>query len=528
MDNKKTVLIGLLGTTLDDRGYSSRRWERWRPTVSLCQQEDLLFDRVELLFQNKYQKLADQVIADIAVVSPQTQIGQHLIDMPEPWDFEQVYASLHDFSRAYRFEPEQEDYLIHITTGSHVAQICLYLLTEANYLPGRLIQSSPAARNESFQIIDLDLSKYDRIASRFQKEHQYGTDYLKSGIATRNRQFNALIEQLEQVAVHSASPLLLTGPTGAGKSLLAKRIYQLKKQRGLVAGRLVQVNCATLRGDNAMSTLFGHRKGAFTGAIRDRAGLLAEAHDGVLFLDEIGELGLDEQAMLLRAIEDKTFMPLGSDREVGSDFQLLSGSNRDLFVMVEAGKFREDLLARINLWTFALPSLKQRLEDLQPNIDFELERFSEQSGSLVSFNKAARQQYTEFALSPGALWQANFRDLNASITRMATLAPGGRITESIVSAEIIRLSSNWNAAKGGNEIDLSTWLDEPLDYFEQVQLQAVIDVCRNAATAAEAGRLLFNVSRTRKSSCNDSHRLRTYLKKFGLNFEHIRKKISSE
>ena len=130
--------------------------------------------------------------------------------------------------------------------------------------------------------------------------------------------------------MRSASPILLLGPTGAGKSLLARRIYELKKSRRLVKGPFVEVNCATVRGDAAMSALFGHVKGAFTGAVRDRPGLLLSADDGVLFLDEIGELGLDEQAMLLRALEEKRFLPLGGDQEVSSDFQLIAGTNRDL------------------------------------------------------------------------------------------------------------------------------------------------------------------------------------------------------
>src|SRR5205814_2666405 len=107
-----------------------------------------------------------------------------------------------------------------------------------------------------------------------------------------------------------------------------------------------------------MSALFGHTKGAFTGALKDRPGLLRTADRGVLFLDEIGEMGADEQAMLLRALEEKRFLPLGSDREVASDFQLIAGTNRDLKEAVAAGRFRDDLLARVDLWTFRLPALK--------------------------------------------------------------------------------------------------------------------------------------------------------------------------
>ena len=148
--------------------------------------------------------------------------------------------------------------------------------------------------------MDLDLSKYDRLASRFNEEVRQSTSLLKGGIETRNNQFNRLIDQIEQVAAGSKTPILLIGPTGAGKSQLARRIYDLKKHRRQVSGNLVEVNCATIRGDGAMSALFGHVKGAFTGAMQERPGLLRTAEGGLLFLDEVAELGPDEQAMLLR------------------------------------------------------------------------------------------------------------------------------------------------------------------------------------------------------------------------------------
>ncbi|MEL6180745.1 MAG: RNA repair transcriptional activator RtcR family protein, partial [Myxococcota bacterium] len=356
MPHQDKVLLGLLGTTLD-RGQEVTRWERWRPTVALFQHDDLLISRFELLYQRQFSELASTVIDDIRHCSPETEVRGHVVEFEDPWDFEPVYEALHDFARDYPFDPDHEEYFLHISTGTHVAQICMFLLTEARYFPAALIQTSPPNRSNrdvagAFRVIDLDLSKYDSIATRFQEEQEEALDFLKSGIATRNAGFNRLIEQIERVAIASRHPLLLTGPTGAGKTQLARRIYELKRARRQVSGRFVEVNCATLRGDSAMSTLFGHIKGAFTGAQRDRPGLLRAADGGLLFLDEIGELGLDEQAMLLRAIESGVFMPMGSDKEVESDFQLIAGTNRDLGARVREGDFREDLLARINLWTF--------------------------------------------------------------------------------------------------------------------------------------------------------------------------------
>ena len=324
MKAKRTVVIGFLGATLDRVGKGAARWGKWRPTVGLCQQPDLRVDRLELIhgLSARDVGLAQRVAVDVQQVSPGTEARLHPMHLRNPWDFEEVYGALHDFVSSYPIDTEHEEYLVHITTGTHVAQICWFLLTEARYLPGRLVQTSPESLQEEEQkpqgriaIIDLDLSRYDRIASRFRREHQESLQFLKSGIATRNAAFNHSIEQIERVAGRSRAPMLLIGPTGAGKSFLARRIYELKRARHQFQGRFVEVNCATLRGDGAMSALFGHVKGAFTGAQNAREGLLRAADGGMLFLDEIGELGADEQAMLLKAIEEKRFFPLGSDRE---------------------------------------------------------------------------------------------------------------------------------------------------------------------------------------------------------------------
>jgi transcriptional regulatory protein RtcR len=420
-----------------------------------------------------------------------------------------------------------------VTTGTHVAQICTFLLTESRHFPGRLIQTAPPKRLHSggpgrYAIIDLDLSKYDRIAQRFATEQCEGTEFLKAGIQTRDSAFNRIIEEIEHVAIHSQAPLLLTGPTGSGKSSLARRIYELKKLKRQVNGRFVEVNCATIRGDGAMSCLFGHKRGAFTGAIQDRAGLLREADDGVLFLDEVGELGVDEQAMLLRAIEEKSFLPLGSDREVRSTFQLICGTNRDLGAAVRRGTFREDLLSRINLWSFELPGLARRRDDIEPNVHYELGQLTSATGRMYRFSKEALQAFVGFAVASDAPWSHNFRDLNAAIGRMATMAPSGRITRQVVDSEIQRLRRSWRAlsgAPGDGEDTVAALLGpraEDVDEFDRVQLVHVVRVCREEPTLSAAGRRLFAVSRSRRKTSNDADRLRKYLLKFGLDWGGVR------
>lgn len=522
---KKTVAIGFLGTQLDYGGKGSARWEKWRPTLGLCQQDDLIIHRLELLHDVRSRGLAERVQADIAAVSPETEVRHVEIELRDPWDFEEVYTTLHDFARSYSFNTEDEDYLIHITTGTHVAQICWFLLAEARYLPARLLQTSPPRKKDlantvgSYELIDLDLSRYNKIAQRFRREHDDNLSFLKAGITTRNPAFNTMIEQIEKVAGRSRAPMLLVGPTGAGKSFLARRVFELKHQRQKLVGRFIEVNCATLRGDSAMSALFGHVKGAFTGAQTERPGLLRAADGGLLFLDEIGELGLDEQAMLLKAIEEKRFFPFGGDKEAESDFQLIAGTHRDLRQWVEEGRFREDLYARINLWTFDLPGLARRPEDIEPNLAFELERFARENGQVVRFNVEAHRRYLAFASSPDASWRGNFRELSASLTRMATLAEAGRITEAQVVEEIARLGRSWD---GGSAQDDATRVlggqAAQLDLFDRAQLNAVIAVCQQSSSLSEAGRKLFAVSRQEKKVANDADRLRKYLARFGLDW----------
>jgi transcriptional regulatory protein RtcR len=525
---KRNVAIGFLGNNLDG-GKGPRRWEHWRPTVALCQQDDMVIDRLDLIHDRRQIKQAEVVIADIAGVSPETEVRTHIIDMRDPWDFQVVYGALHDFALDYQFSEDEEEYLVHLTTGTHVAQICWFLLTEARYIPGRLLQLSPPRAKEAgpgtYAVIDLDLSRYDRLAQRFDAEREQGTDFLKAGIATRNEAFNAMIDRVEQVAIKSDAPLLLIGPTGAGKSELARRIYELKRSRHRVQGAFVPVNCSTLRGERALSTLFGHRRGAMTGAGTDRAGLLRAANKGVVFLDEIDELGLDEQAMILHAIESGRFYPVGSDTEAESRFQLIAGANQDLAKLVAEGRFRADLFARLNLWTFHLPGLKARREDIAPNVDYELERNWSGRSEQVFFNADARRRYLKFATDPASEWTGNFRDLGSSVARMRTLAPRGRITTSIVDEEVGRLQSQWQAGRSDPDSKLLFEVlgdrVADLDRFDRVQLADVIRVCRSSASMSAAGRELFAVSRARKASSNDADRLRKYLEKHGLEWSAL-------
>lgn len=551
---KTRVAFAILGQDRD----ADKHKTGYRPSVAMTMQKTLPITRLELFHRPQDAELLKTVVNEIRRLSPTTVVRPHSMLHHDRFDFEGVFRELYDFAAKYPFKPEKEEYFVSMATGTHVELICLFMLVKSRHFSGRLLQlKRPETPQEgdiagTHKIIDLDLSQYDRLMSLTVKEHDAATTFLKSGIATKNKAFNSLIDEIDLVvtARHTPvlrtrsldekpgtstkkggpPPVLLIGATGVGKSQLARRIYELKKQRELVQGDFIEVNCATLRGDNAMSALFGHKRGAFTGATEPRTGYLRAADGGILFLDEIGELGTDEQAMLLRAIEEKRFQPMGYDTDFGSNFQLIAGTNRDLDTEVLVGKFREDLLARINLWTFRLPSLAERREDIEPNIDYELEEYAKNHHEKVHFNKDARKRFLAFAVAPESLWKANFRDLNAAIVRMATLASGGRITVEIVEREITRLEKQWKKRVNATEKEhldvLRQYFDEErideIDLFDRVQLAETIRVCRLSSTLSEAGRRLFQYSRTQKNSANDASRLRKYLDRFGLNWEIIK------
>ncbi len=539
--DKKNIVFSFLGNVLDQRGKGKKRWTRWRPTIDICNHPEWPIYRLELIYHTQDRKLLEEIILDIKTIAPDTQVNPIPVQIQDPWDFEEVYTCLLDIAKNYTFNNEQENYYLNITTGTHVMQICWFLLAESRFYPARLLQSSPPARPSAspenlaaepianppqcpsgqINIIDLNLNRYDQILTRFQQYATQATELLKSGIATKNRHYNQLISEIEQVASRSHAPILLCGPTGAGKSFLARQIYRLKLNQHQITGQFVEINCATLSSDNAMSTLFGHIKGAYTGASLGRNGLLRQADNGVLFLDEIGELGLDEQAILLKAIEEKQFYPLGADKLVSSNFQLIAGTNKDLKQAIIRGTFREDLYARINLWSYQLPGLAERKEDIEPNIDFELARFAQEYGTMPRFNQQSRDRYIQFATSAMATWPGNFRELTASITRMATLSIQGNITQEQVENEIRRLQIHWQQVTFSDAL-----IPAEIDEFDRYQLEKVIEVCRKSRTLSEAGRYLFAVSRAQKQRANDADRLKKYLAKFDLSWEQIKDSTS--
>ena len=184
----KTIAISVLGTQKDAHGGAGpARWDTWRPTIGLVQQESLPIDELHLILNKEFMPLAERVKADINSVSPETKVVFDIVQLKDPWDFEEVYGKFYDYAKSPCFHKERTNYYIHISTGSHVEQICLFLLAESRHLAAKLVQTSPKEGHVrhsrdpkgTINIIDLDLSRYDKLAKRFELERQDDLSFLK-------------------------------------------------------------------------------------------------------------------------------------------------------------------------------------------------------------------------------------------------------------------------------------------------------------------------------------------------------------
>jgi DNA-binding NtrC family response regulator len=250
------------------------------------------------------------------------------------------------------------------------------------------------------------------------KRSQTGTLTFKD-IITRSPAMERVI-QLGERAASSQIPILIEGESGVGKELIARAIQGTGDRR---SKPFVTVNCGAIPDNLVESILFGHEKGAFTGASDKHTGKFREAHGGTLFLDEVGELPLDVQVKLLRALQDGEIDPVGAKRPIRIDFRLISATNRDLADLVAAGRFREDLYYRLNVFPIRVPPLRERLDDVPELVRHFTARFAAEE------HKTIRGIETNaLALLSTFDWPGNIRQLENAVFRAVVLADGPLLT----------------------------------------------------------------------------------------------------
>ncbi|MFO1418809.1 MAG: sigma-54 dependent transcriptional regulator [Methylotetracoccus sp.] len=256
-------------------------------------------------------------------------------------------------------------------------------------------------------------SAHRRLLDQAQQSHQRYSPSAYVGASAAAQQVRELLARLTQVAF---SALIIGGETGTGKGLAARILHYGGKRS---QGPLIELNCAALPRELLESQLFGHELGAFTGAVARHRGLIEQADGGTLFLDEIGEMPLDLQSKLLKALEDRKFRRLGSEKEISVDVQIIAASNRDLAELSKTGQFRSDLYHRLSVFRLQLPALRSVKEDLKDLVPLLVAEFN------ASSNRQVRQIPTEVWQQLDAYdWPGNVRELRNVIERCVLLSDG--------------------------------------------------------------------------------------------------------
>jgi len=241
---------------------------------------------------------------------------------------------------------------------------------------------------------------------------------VEAALVARSERMRAAVERVDLVAP-TDTPVLLRGETGTGKELLARRVHRLSRRSG---GPFVVVNCGALPASLVESELFGHEKGAFTGAAARRLGRFERASGGTLFLDEVGELSLDAQVKLLRALQEGEVERLGGDRAIAVDVRIVAATHRPLEAMVEGGAFRADLYYRLNVFPVVVPPLRERPEDLEPLVEHLLARAAARLGRRIP-----RVPPAALARLAGYAWPGNARELANVLERALILSRGDEL-----------------------------------------------------------------------------------------------------
>ena len=399
------------------------------PILAVDDNPDGLYALERILKHNGYKVLTASSAQEAFETAKKTTPGVILLDVMMP--LEDGYEA----TKRFKADSELRFVPVILVTAKDTLQDLIYGLDNGAdgyitkpFKPEELLARVRAALRMRAVYTELMRSETENTNLKREITGRYDSSRIVGDSPAMNRVFDLL----NKVA-KSSSPVLVTGPSGTGKELIARALHSRSDRSDFP---FVAKNCAAFSEHLLESELFGHVRGSFTGALKDQKGLFEAADHGTLFLDEIGEMPQNLQAKLLRVLQEGTFTPVGSTTEKRADVRIVAATNRNLEKMVEEGKFREDLFYRLNVINIKLPSLAERPEDIVPLAEYFLERGNTRSGQKKYFNLDVKEAFRSYQ------WRGNVRELENEIERMLILSgEGEELTLIDVSPNVLQGSS---------------------------------------------------------------------------------------
>ena len=302
------------------------------------------------------------------------------------------------------------------------------------------------------------LKKVQDLTKKLQAQNSYLQDEINesfqdSGLEGNSQNFIAMLQQIKIVA-QTDSTVLILGENGTGKELVARNLHQLSQRKNTP---LVKVNCAAFSDNLLESELFGHEKGAFTGASEKRRGRFEQAHQGTLFLDEIGELSPDAQSKLLRVLQEREFERVGGNKTIKVDIRIIAATNQDLFAMVQQGRFRMDLYYRLNVFPIFMPTLRERIEDIPLLCHSILRQLNKKlHKNIKGISKKSLRKLADYH------WPGNIRELQNILEREVILS----------NSHTLHIQQKLDKSHA-----VSPTFDKPLAEIERSYIIDVLNVC---------------------------------------------------
>ncbi len=446
---KKKWLISWIGET-DHKAAEGTLREGVGPVANALLDATAKYDCIHLLTNYPHERSV-QFCDWLELKTDYSRINLQPVHLTGPTNYADIYQQVSQFLTELQLPQNNIELTFHLSPGTPAMAVIWIMLAKTRF-PASLIQSTQSKANDS--IVTFGIEKVDfpfDLASDFLPEFLQRSDLRIERLAAELQncapEFSKIIhcsqvmrEQIDlsrRVAVHNV-PVLILGETGTGKELFSIAIHEASRRK---SKPFVAVNCGAIPKELINSELFGHKKGAFTGANTARKGHFREADGGTLFLDEIGDLPLDSQVRLLRALQEGEITPIGETIPTKVNVRIIAATHRDLMAEVAAERFREDLFHRLAVGIIHLPPLRERSEDIELLIEHSLTRINNDSRDLPEWqNKIISVDAKNIMLNH--TWPGNVRELYHTLLRAAIWSRQAEISAADISSNLLQMPAN--------------------------------------------------------------------------------------